>query len=625
MTTSRFSRTDQVAAGFFFGLAVLFCFRQIYDPDIGFHLRAGNWMIDNLQFPAKDPFTYTAGSNSYIDIYWIYQVSVALVNRLLAELGIIILHAVLICTTFYILLKRVYRKVSLKEIPYWQWIFLIGLLAPAFQFIPRPHVFSWLYLALILFALEDYLERGIDRLALLPVVMVLWVNTHTSFILGWIVIASALAGLMLRERTWWTPLSKFAILSVVICLVNPYFLRGIGLPFYQFQFLQSANAFKSTISEYASPLSLDGYNVHGKFLLLQPLFPFHVLLVVSAVGFARNLRKVQFHELVIFGIFLYLALTGIKNIGYFVVATLPTTIVSFRRETLPAVQRVLNGLATGAAALFAIALITNSYYISYRSDERFGYRFSNFSLPVGAANFLREHDLRGKILNHFNFGGYLMFTLPQKIFIDGRNEVMGEEFFREYYLTWNAINKSPLLEKYHPEIVVFPYEDDFLWVHYFKQHRTAWRLVFVDELSAIYLRDGYARSIPEVDSTSVVAQLADLPGNNPDSVLNQPDPAGTSLVSFHPRYFPRKEIGLSTFCYYNDWFQSAITIGVEAVSRATEPCPELYYNLGHYYFEAHDYRRSAYCYTRFLKTNSDQLAAERLKAIQSGHLPQPKI
>lgn len=625
MDSSRVSRSDKFTAGCIFLLAVLFCFRRIYDPDIGFHLRAGNWIIDDLQFPGKDPFTYTAAANSYIDIYWVYQVAVALVNRMLSEFGILILHAALIFTTLILLLKRVVRKTSLDEIPFWQWIFLIGMLAPAFQFIPRPHVLAWFYLAVVLLVLEDYLDRGIDRLALLPVIMILWVNTHTSFILGWIVIGSAVAGLMLRDRLWWTPLTKYAILSILICIVNPYFLRGIELPFYQFQFLQSQNAFKAAISEYASPLNADSYMVHGKFLLLQPLFPFHLLLVISAIGFLRYLRRIQFHEIVIFGIFLYLALTGIKNIGYFVVATLPMTVVSFRHRKASLLRRVLDVSTVGAAVLFGIALITNAYYLSYRSDERFGYRFSNFALPVGAADFLREHNLRGKILNHFNFGGYLMYALPQKIFIDGRNEVMGEEFFREYFMTWNAINKKPILEKYQPDIVVFPYEDEFLWVHYFKKNGNDWRLVFVDELSAIYLRNGYANNVSSLDSTAILAQVPPSGWSAPDSVLNRPDPESASLVSFHSRYFPRKEIGLSTFCYYNDWFQSAITIGLTAVRQSTESCPELYYNLGHYYYELRDYSRSAYCYARFLKTNSDQLAAERLKAIQSGHVPQRNI
>ena len=103
-----------------------------------------------------------------------------------------------------------------------------------------------------------------------------------------------------------------------------------------------------------------------------------------------------------------------------------------------------------------------------------------------------------------------------------------------------------------------------------------------------------------------------------DKIIKAPYPGGYPLLQFKNQYFPLAEMGLSTFYYYNDWFEAALMVGLQGLSRSSVACPEIYYNLGHYFFELSDYESAAYCYERFLITNRDRLAAERLKMIRSG-------
>lgn len=217
-----------------------------------------------------------------------------------------------------------------------------------------------------------------------------------------------------------------------------------------------------------------------------------------------------------------------------------------------------------------------------------------------------------------------MHALPQKVFIDGRNEVMGEEFFGEYYTHWSLIDKRPMLNKYHPDIVILPYQNDFLWVHFFNQD-TSWRLAYVDELSAVYLRNGYAPSVPRLDSMSYTHNVQPIPDALIDSVLRRPDPSGSVPLSIREQYFPQREIGLSTFCYYDDRFDAAIQIGLDGLRRSTVPCPEMYYNLGNYFWEKKDYSHAAYCYERMLRTNEEPLAGSRLAQIRASFSPHPTM
>ena len=629
-------------------LVIVYAIRQIYSPDIGFHLRTGHWILEHFNFPAKDQFTYTSGKNDYVDLYWLYQVFIAIINKISGEFGLVLINAILITISFLLALIRTQRKCVLEFQPHWSAVFFLSIWAASLIFEPMPHVFSWLYLNLLFIILDDYYERGKGKLLYVPMIMLLWTNTNTLFLLGWLVIAAYVVSVALRDRKLWSSLIPYAILSIVASLVNPYFLRGVGMPFYQFKFLQYESVFKDVILEYASPFTLESYTVNGHFVLFQPLFAVHLFFILALVAFIRRLKHVGLHDVILFGIFAYIATTGQKNIGYFIFTALPMTVFGLGSErgaeqslqsqnVEPKKTRNIstafdssmgrNMIAVAivlASCIFILLITTNAYYIGFRSNYRFGCSYSPYYLPEKAANFLRENKLEGKILNHLNFGGFLIHALPQKVYIDGRNEVMGEDLIGEYYTHWALIDKKDLLEKYNPEIVIFPYQNDFLWVRYFHNDST-WRLAYVDELSAVYLKRGYADQVSRFEPRNFSKEFSPILGAQVDSVLHQED-VHASLSSFcAQQYFPQREIGISTFYYYNDDFDAAVQIGLNGLARSTVPCPEMYYNMGNYFWEKKDFERSAYCYARMLRTNNDGLASARLAQIHAGTAQRPTM
>jgi hypothetical protein len=56
------------------------------------------------------------------------------------------------------------------------------------------------------------------------------------------------------------------------------------------------------------------------------------------------------------------------------------------------------------------------------------------SLPVGAVNFIDENNINGRMYNSYDIGGYLIFRLypEQKVFIDGRADLYGDDFVKDY-------------------------------------------------------------------------------------------------------------------------------------------------------------------------------------------------
>lgn len=616
-----YSVTNSICIAFLLVLGFLFSYRGIYSGDIGYHIKAGEWIIEHLKFPANDMFTYTVSGHEYIDMYWLYQVILALINKLSGEFGLVTLNALFMVASFSLMIVRIKRFRTLRETSLWQCIFLLALIATSALFETRPHSFSWLYLSLLLLILEDYYHGRDNKLFFLPMIMLFWTNTHTLFILGWIVIACYWVGMIQREKSLHIPFTVYALVSLGISLVNPYFLNGVLLPFYQFQFLQVQSSFKSMIAEYKSSLDFGSYIINGRFVLFQPLFAFHLLFFISALAFLRQIKHERLHEILIFCLFSYIALSGFKNIGYFVFATVPMTIQRLQKNTFTkhtakmkgTLQQFARRFITSIysfrmqlginAAVMIISLIlgllicNNAYYIYYRADYRFGYRYDNQTLPVGAAKFLQDNKLEGRLLNHFNFGGFFIYTLPQKVCIDGRNEVFGEDFFSEYFNLWSDVNKEPILERFRPDIIVFPHQYEFSWIDYFRKD-TLWRLVYFDELAAVYLKRGYAENIPSVNYLFQLNSYPVIAQSQIDSLLRKEDPNECSVFSFKKQYFPRKEIGLLGFCLYHQWYQPAIQFGLNGLEKSSMVCPELYYNLAMTFFATKELDRATYCYKR---------------------------
>ncbi len=58
----------------------------------------------------------------------------------------------------------------------------------------------------------------------------------------------------------------------------------------------------------------------------------------------------------------------------------------------------------------------------------------NKNIPVAAIDFVVDKKIKGRIFNTYGFGGYLIYRLypEQKVFIDGRADMYGDDFIEKY-------------------------------------------------------------------------------------------------------------------------------------------------------------------------------------------------
>ncbi|MCE7935273.1 MAG: hypothetical protein DYG96_11870 [Chlorobi bacterium CHB2] len=636
---------QQVLIALLLALAFTLAFREIRDLDTGFHLKAGDWMLQNFRWPGNDVFTYTINDHPYIDMYWGYQVVLSITNSIGGEFLIVAINALLVVLNFWLVIKRTQQLGSIRQFSFGVVMF-VGVFAASYHFGIRPHIFSFLFLNLILLVLENYYRDRSTKLWPLPVIMLLWVNMHTIFVLGWVAFFCYFVGISIEQRKLDMNLLKWCAIGVMICLLNPYTYHCFLLPLEQFGFLQGGNLFKKMISEYASPFkgrTLTGmYWLNGELVLFQPNFFFHLFLVLTLIAVGARLLKekiVKIHELLLVVIFSYLMASAFKNIGYFLMALMPLVVHGIgalfyrhRDRLTPAGTRLRDALPTtltsekmllwGSVGMIVVVVLasmrvaTNAYYIGWRSRDVTGYRYSTNNMPMRSAQFLRDNGLTGRLFNHINFGGIYMYMLPQKVFIDARNEVIGEEFFKEFSSFRTPKGREAILRKYDPQIIAFPRRvEERYWLPPLRKSPD-WRLVYLDDISMVFLKKDYAPQILALDSNKAAEGAPARSLQEIDEIIYQYKP--TSLFSgfFKPQYFPNEEMDVVGGMLAMRWIEPAIRYGVEGIRRSTVDVPEMYYNLAEAFRLRGDWERAIYCYRRYHTANPTAESAKKIRYCQ---------
>ena len=211
--------------------------QQLYDPDVWWHLRSGQWILENRRLPTLDPFTFASADRQWIDLHWGFQIPLALAYQYGGVAGMILLASVSCGVTLLIAMTA--RK---RDWPTWvvaaAWV--PALLAMSTRLPPRPEVFSLAFLAAYMAVLLRC-DRRPAFIWALPAIQVLWVNSHGLFILGPIILGAYLADGAVRtlrcrlaagdsfDRTafhWWTHIGLASATVVAACLINPYGLRS---------------------------------------------------------------------------------------------------------------------------------------------------------------------------------------------------------------------------------------------------------------------------------------------------------------------------------------------------------------------------------------------------------------
>ncbi|MBK8808079.1 MAG: hypothetical protein IPO21_16130 [Bacteroidales bacterium] len=591
---------EYLAIGFVLIMVFILGLKKLYSPDIGFHLEAGKWMLENCRVMGSDVFTYTGFGTPYYDLNWLYQISVYKIFHWFGASGLVLINSLLITVSVLMLFVRL-RLLGISKFHLAILLLIIGIIP--FPMEVRPHVVSVLFLNALLYILELYKFKKVNRLYWLPFIVLGWINFHSLGILGIVVIGTYTVGAFLEEKKIDKLLLRYLLLSILAMVITPFLFNGFLFIFKQFLILSDSGNMSEYVGELASPFSLKGLYKYGIGYLSKPYFWLHVFMAISVVAAITLLRIKQFTLFLICVLFFVLLSLAKTNYVYFFFVAYPYMVFVWARkkEEKPKASAFsrfvtpnrVNGFSLTIAIIIGWTSITGGYRIITDDTVQFGIAIDKQYLPVEATEFLVNNNIKGKLLNHFDFGGYLAHFYSEKTFIDGRLEVVDETTFNEYYNSIYGDNGlAPLIEKHQPDIIIFPYFKAQKWWGAMLRNPD-WRLIYVDHLTAVYVPQKKYPEIPTVTEASILKRIPQYNAEQIQKIFKQ-DKNSKTLAFF--KSFVEKQNSateyetLSMFCFASGFTNAALSLAAATINEATYSPSTTYYNLYHFYSLNKDFK-----------------------------------
>jgi hypothetical protein len=472
------------------------------DGDTGWHIAAGNDILGSLSIPRADVYSHTVQGVPWISHEWLSEAVFALMHKLMGLNGVVLLTASVISLTMFFLYKfMVFRKVNplLAAL-----LTILAASASSSHWLARPHVFSLALTLAFVVILELFQREDINRLFLLPLLMAPWVNLHGGYVLGLILITIYAAGNLLsltasgdRAETGrrLKALGLTLLAATLAACINPH---GPAMLYYPFA--QTGAAYNERIIEWASP----DFRVER---------PFELMLFASIALFALSRKKPDFIEGASALLLTHMSLRSVRFVPLFAIIVAPMAAVragevltrlaenhgtnimkipavflermAGRAESIEARFGSVVWVCLPVIFLFVIGL--NGGTIGGR--RVFDYKFNDRTFPVDALEFASKDGITGNMYNSYAWGGYIIYKgYPRyKVFVDGRADMYGTEFMKQYYkVAWAEPGFESVLDKYRVDWVIDGAGSPLVRA---LTARGGWKAVYTDKTAEILLRD----------------------------------------------------------------------------------------------------------------------------------------
>ena len=201
------------------------------DGDTGWHIRTGEWIIQNHRVPSIDFYSFTMQGRTWFAWEWAWDVVTAGIHSFAGLAGVAFLNVLLICLSA-VLAFRLIRRYSENDVLAFAFT-MLAVCGSMIHWLARPHLVSWVF-ALVFSHVILSADQGRSRgLLFLPPLMVLWTNLHGGFSVGIVLlltwaVGEALQATFNNERlslaTYRRALNYLgcAALCGIASLVNPY-------------------------------------------------------------------------------------------------------------------------------------------------------------------------------------------------------------------------------------------------------------------------------------------------------------------------------------------------------------------------------------------------------------------
>ncbi len=451
---------QKVFLGLFLCLVFLYSFNQLKESDAFYHLKTGQLVWETKSVPHQDVFSYTATGRMWVTHEWLGELIFFGAYKAGGFWGLISFIAFLAALTYFLIFLLALKKGAEPNLTLLL-MFILGYLT--FElWIPRPQIFSFFFLALLIYLLESYRLEGKRIYLWLSILTIwFWANVNASFILGIVIIFFYFFSEILKiffpfalgrpaEIKKTIPLGIMAAAGLFLSFINP---NGYKIFLYSFYIKPVVKMLQ--VMEW-KPIHVFWYEIQTKIFLAGMLVV--AAIVVYWLWFRRENRDSTWLGAVL-GVFL-LPFISIRHVGFLpLIAIAPFAVALsgiFRKFLDSFSERFFKVIIPSIFIIFAVLRYPD--FPKTPVNEK--------TLPVHLADFIAEKEIKGPLFNLYNEGGYLIwrFWPEEKVFIDGRSEVYGGAPISDLFRIVGRLKDWQKLvdEKYGINYFILPYYPESL-------------------------------------------------------------------------------------------------------------------------------------------------------------------
>jgi len=450
------------------------------ESDTLWHVTVGNLILKTHIWPTHDFYSFTAHGSPWIAYEWLGEVIMSLAWRAGDLHGL----AVLVLTLISIIILGLFYLAYLSSRNTKSAFAACAVLLPlsAISWTLRPQLLGYVFLIATLIVLKRFRQGHRKTIWMLPLIFLLWTNTHGTFVLGFGILGIYwLSGLkevqigdLYSQR--WTPserrqLELIAFLSLVASIITPY---GTQLAAYPLEMAGSQPMIIQIVQEW-QPLALS--ESYGKFFLVL-LLAFWIFVI------ARRFR-IRLEDAALLLIATAETLMHARFMVLFVPVFAPM-LAELIAPWFPPYDETKDHPVLNFAL---VGLIIAGIAVFFPSNIRLKQELAS-EMPEGAVHYLADHPDLGPTFNYFFWGGYLIQNHgpDDRVFIDGRLDIYEYSGVLADYMSIMSLkpNVESLLSKYRVRSCLIPPENPLAIL---LASSPGWKQVYRDGISTILVRD----------------------------------------------------------------------------------------------------------------------------------------
>ncbi|MFC2063663.1 hypothetical protein ACFLXB_01015 [Chloroflexota bacterium] len=460
-------------------LVFIVCVNQPVDPDMWWHLRNGQLVFTQGEITKVDLFSFTRFGQAWTNAFWLSDLLIysifkvggfAFLVSFFAFLGSLVYMLIFVISPGPFLLRA--------------FLVVIAAISTAPEWTIRPQVISFLLFSSLNFYLLSNPELKWKKFIWLPLLFLFWANMHGGYIWGFLLLAAVIVGnlyeiyISKNEDISKVTLKRFTLIVVIslgFVLINPNDLSILKLPF------QTIDVSIASIVEWASP------NFHDP--IMQP-FLWIILLFIASLGLTED-RLSMDQLLKVIG-FIFMAFLSQRNIPLAVMVIAPIMIGNFNSfQNKFRIEKQIKSIPPhsikGAKVINSLIVLLLGFVCILRVQTQISDKYIRENFPEDAVLWIQENKLKGNMLNSYNWGGYLIYNLPDhKVFIDGRADLYGKELISSWWeIVSDGQNSVEILDKYNIDFLLLEPNRPIIG----KLLEQGWEIAFKDELSIVIIRE----------------------------------------------------------------------------------------------------------------------------------------